>query len=241
MERKPDWSLGKYIRTITVRTEIGNDESPIAKIVDYYEGGQICHENNQLRRTEVHIQCCAGMEHQYPNAVKASNAGSNSHENGGDEINTASSSQAVLSHIIEPDMCSYEAIVCSPLLCAPTTTTAAPAATDSTVVSSPNKGESSSSKTNKVAKTTSSSSSGEITLLEAMRVINATCLLKQEEWWTYELCFGKGVRQIRFEIAQSVNSEGALTQKQVIANQYYLGYPHLENYKIDSALQDRVG
>ncbi len=188
--------MGKYVRSIVVRTEIGNDKSPISKLVDYYEGGQICHENNLLRRTEVHIQCCDGQS--YPNAMRVD----------------GQSSQAILSSIVEPELCTYEATVCSPLLC-------------------PENRLLTSSKV-------SSNNPTQLTLVEAMDVLNATCLSKLEEWWTYELCFGKGIRQIRFDVSQSVNSEGSVTQKQVITNQYYLGLPHLENYVNETALQERT-
>lgn len=36
----------------------------VVKIVDYYYGGQLCHETNRNRQTEVHIQCC------HPQAAK---------------------------------------------------------------------------------------------------------------------------------------------------------------------------
>ena len=43
-----------------------------------------------------------------------------------------------------------------------------------------------------------------------------TCLKKQEEWWSYELCFNKGLRQIRYHLDKyDVMPDGQIIQKQV--------------------------
>jgi hypothetical protein len=73
-----------------------------------------------------------------------------------------------------------------------------------------------------------------------MKLINSTCVIKQEDWWTYELCFSKGVRQIRFNIEQSMNTEGKIIQKQVVAAQFVLGLPILVNYEDEEQLAGQI-
>lgn len=82
--KSPNWSLGKYSRTIVVRRngDFLNDSAPIMKVnqihsnfhilnlkflklalqvIDFFVDGQRCDETNRGRSTEVHIQCCEGM------------------------------------------------------------------------------------------------------------------------------------------------------------------------------------
>jgi Glucosidase II beta subunit-like protein len=33
-----------------------------------------------------------------------------------------------------------------------------------------------------------------------MAAIGSTCLMKTEEWWSYEVCFNKGVRQFHIQL-----------------------------------------
>jgi hypothetical protein len=53
------------------------------------------------------------------------------------------------------------------------------------------------------------------TLLEVMKDLSVLCLGRQEEWWTYELCFGKGIRQFHVHVDVAKDDKGVLTQKQV--------------------------
>jgi hypothetical protein len=96
--KEPRWSLGIYNHTIAVRErrvdgQYPKGRAPIVKLVDFFEGGQRCDENNRPRRTQVHIQCCP--ERESPEMVLT----------------------AALVGINEPNICEYEAIVCSSLLC----------------------------------------------------------------------------------------------------------------------------
>ena len=50
-KKNPLWSLGRYESTEYERDE----EGQINKIIQYYYGGQICHENNHLRSSEVFL------------------------------------------------------------------------------------------------------------------------------------------------------------------------------------------
>jgi len=228
--KAPDWSLGKYVRTVVVRDRSAESSSssssspapsdgkeltmddknannaPIIKIVDYFQGGQICHENNQLRSVEVHVQCCDGEG--IPNAIpsEAYTSFDQTH---------SSFPLAVLNRITEPELCAYQATVCSPLLCLKPKTSV-----------------------------NQDTKSRHPRFSDVMKQINTTCLAKQEEWWTYELCFNKGVRQVRFNLEQAVTAEGNVVQKQVLANQYILGLPNFPIYQDEEALvamtQDKV-
>ncbi len=52
-------------------------------------------------------------------------------------------------------------------------------------------------------------------LSDILRSLNNTCLMRQEDWWTYELCFAKGIRQLRINSEQSVLPDGAIEVKKV--------------------------
>lgn len=77
-------------------------------------------------------------------------------------------------------------------------------------------------------------------LTPLMKRINSTCLSKQEEWWTYELCFNTGIRQVRYEIEQSVTAEGKLVQKNVLVSQYQLGLAPTDLYSNEEEIHQRI-
>jgi hypothetical protein len=56
---------------------------------------------------------------------------------------------------------------------------------------------------------------GNSVLTNVMASLNNSCLMRQEDWWTYELCFTKGVRQLRINVEQSVLPDGSVEQKKV--------------------------
>ena len=174
--------------------------------MDYFVGGQICHENDHHRSVEVHIQCCDGLG--IPNTIP-----SEAYFSG--EKNGNSFPIATLARITEPELCSYQATVCSPLLC-----------------SNFDSDENSSQKKSSRSLTKASKNS----FVEIMKAINSTCVARQEEWWTYELCFNKGARQVRFNLEQTVTAEGSVVQKQVLANQYILGLPPFHLYTNEELL-----
>ncbi len=123
--------------------------------------------------------------------------------------------KATFNVIEEPKTCAYKATVCTPLLCKRHKPDALAAADDG-----------------------AGSPSGVLT--ELMRTLNSSCLMRQEEWWTYELCFSKGIRQLRLNLEQSVLPDGSIEQKQVVVNQYILGNPLLHEYSNETALTARV-
>jgi hypothetical protein len=125
-----------------------------------------------------------------------------------------------LSMVEEPGLCKYEATVCSPLLCE------RPTHMHHSGVSH--------------AVTVPLKDSSVPQLAPTMKFINNTCLTKQEDWWTYELCFNSGLRQVRYDIEQSITAEGKLMQKNVLMSQYQLGTAPLALYANESALKALV-
>ena len=124
---------------------------------------------------------------------------------------------ATIASITEPDLCAYEVTVCSPLMC------------------------------KRPSEVLSTASASQVALKDApsaqlasvMKFINSTCLSKQEDWWTYELCFNSGLRQVHYDIQQVV-VEKKVTQKQLLLSQFQLGLAPVELYSDENALKKSV-
>lgn len=159
----------------------------------------------------MHIVCCegAGIKNYISAAAYYANLDSTAAQSG------IKLPAATLASITEPDLCSYEVTVCSPLMCKRPSDVLAPAS--------------------QVALVHSSAAQ----LAPIMKYINSTCLAKQEDWWTYELCFNSGLRQVRYDIEQST-VDGVMTQKQVLLSQYQLGFAPVEIYTDEHELKERV-
>lgn len=184
-------------------------------MIEYFEGGQKCEENRSHRSTEVEIICCEGTH--IKNFIAASvYYGFNENPSGPNNPHGLKLPAATLATIDEPKLCKYKATVCSPLMCKRpeelTTLTSTVPLKDSSVPQ----------------------------LAPVMKFINTTCLNKQEDWWTYELCFNSGVRQVRYEIEQSMTADGKLTQTQSVASQYQLGVAPLALYTNETGLKNMV-
>lgn len=151
----------------------------ISQLVDYYEGGQKCDETKSNRRTEVHIQCCEGTHYQLL-------YNSNHHQF---QTNKQNVPTAVFATIREPELCSYQAIICASFMCLTNEEQERSVSVTEIEDRKPKR-------TNKKEKSvTDGSNKSKEELVRFMKVINNTCLFKQEEWWTYEICFNKGARQ----------------------------------------------
>jgi hypothetical protein len=77
-----------------------------------------------------------------------------------------------------------------------------------------------------------------LSLVKIMHELNKTCLTKQEDWWTYELCFGVGLRQFHIHI-ENVKAEdsNSFIQKQSIQSQFILGKAPVQHYRNESYLR----
>eukprot|EP01031_Cornospumella_fuschlensis_P025260 gene25260-30504_t len=232
----------------------GTPKAPIVKVIEEYEGGQRCDETHSKRSISIHIQCCdsytdlpnntpSHIYHAQPHAVP----------------------KASLMLVSEPSVCVYEGIVCSPLLCRQdgglSAITRAGSAENGKASAKAKKGlgglmmdfakQQAEGKTvmqlpHPIAEYTASPTlavqpqpkqQSHLTYTEFLRAVESLCLVKQEEWWTYEVCINKGIRQIRFNIEQTISTEGAIVQKQVLANQYILGNAPTKMFKNESALE----
>ena len=89
----PDWSLGGYSRTV-VKGDLDMKNAPadpaLARDV-FDQQGQICHETNTLRQTNVTFKCC--------------------------EPDKRRRHRTYLVSVDETSLCNYEVVVCSPSLC----------------------------------------------------------------------------------------------------------------------------
>eukprot|EP00602_Paraphysomonas_sp_CaronLab_P003035 CAMPEP_0185031628 /NCGR_PEP_ID=MMETSP1103-20130426/19204_1 /TAXON_ID=36769 /ORGANISM="Paraphysomonas bandaiensis, Strain Caron Lab Isolate" /LENGTH=413 /DNA_ID=CAMNT_0027567203 /DNA_START=239 /DNA_END=1480 /DNA_ORIENTATION=+ len=215
--RNPIWSLGIY-----EHNEILTDaDGVISEVVEYFSGGQICHENDMQRSSEVHLTCCEKnmQETRRPIDIPA------------DQI-------ASLDRVVEPDLCYYEIHLCTPLLCP-----------DVMFAELPHRVRN-------------------ITLVEFMQKFKSTCLKRQEQWWSYDACFGppksmsqelvsrkkqkksqkekselqeftSGARQYRMTTVVSQSGK-AVKHMQYIEAEFSLGVPPLEMYDNETALQEAV-
>ena len=191
------------------------------QIIQYFEKGQHCDENGKLRSTELHIQCCVGLpgySELLSKGVFATDAkGTPGHVLKNDEMPVA-----ILMKVEEGMLCNYKATACSSLLCTHN---------DDDDNNSNNDGSS--------GKDMKSKAGGRFSLINVMNAINNTCLHKLEEWWTYELCFGSGIRQVHYELQQS-RIGNQFVQKQEAVNQYSLGHAPMVVFKSEELLQKHI-
>jgi hypothetical protein len=73
-------------------------------------------------------------------------------------------------------------------------------------------------------------------LLDFMESLKRRCLLAQGDWWRYELCFGKGIRQFHMDVDTVMDKEGKLIHRETLKSEYILGNAPLELYGNMSAI-----
>ena len=262
--RSPDYSLGTYERSAIIRErgDLQNKSARIVKMVEYFSGGQYCDETQGYRSTEVHIQCCEGlninnvavpsvaqagmglnMGNPFPPAAHAADQmhGEQPAEGGvggpagipGQKEHTGNSAGpvAILKASAEPRVCSYQLVVCSHLLCPdkppPDHEDILGGGGDGGDVNRP--GE-------------RSPSGGNMTLAQVMTNVQNLCLFKAEEWWTYELCFNKGIRQFHVNVQMITDENGEVkSYEQTMETEYTLGKPPPIDRMLDEGyLQERA-
>lgn len=74
-------------------------------------------------------------------------------------------------------------------------------------------------------------------LVLTMETLNKTCMARQEEWWTYELCFRSGLRQYHISMELVRQPDGSMHQHGVLAAEFSLGAAPIAFYGNGSALQ----
>jgi len=183
-----------------------------SQIIEYFENGQRCDETGEGRSTEVHIICCEGSAVKNFISAAAYYASMD-----GTAPHNLKLPAGTIASITEPDLCAYEVTVCSPLMCK----------RPSVVLST-------ASASQVPFKDTPSAQ-----LASVMKFINSTCMSRQEDWWTYELCFHSGLRQVHYDIQQVVVDK-KVTQKQLLLSQFQLGLAPVELYWDEEALKKSV-
>jgi hypothetical protein len=81
-------------------------------------------------------------------------------------------------------------------------------------------------------------------LLNIIEFLNSSCLLRQEDWWSYELCFGKGIRQFHMQIESEMKDERGervIVQHESLQSQYFLGNAPTRLYTNITALELAAG
>eukprot|EP00596_Hydrurales_sp_CCMP1899_P005544 CAMPEP_0119051236 /NCGR_PEP_ID=MMETSP1177-20130426/72918_1 /TAXON_ID=2985 /ORGANISM="Ochromonas sp, Strain CCMP1899" /LENGTH=413 /DNA_ID=CAMNT_0007030369 /DNA_START=378 /DNA_END=1619 /DNA_ORIENTATION=- len=198
--RSPEYSLGVYKRTVVMRErgDFHNESAKIVKVVDHFMDGQYCDETKGSRSTEVHMQCCEGLH--------IDNINHQEH----------SSSLAQVKAMSEPDVCTYQLVVCVPLLCP-----------------------------NRQVETDLGSWAEEglrtynQTLIQVIDSLSLSCMVRAEEWWVYEICFRSGIRQYHSQDeVTKVDGSDEVKHRQVILNQYSLGTAPTAIYNDIHALEE---
>lgn len=92
-KRPSDWSMGKFVpfeqaADAVVDTLDTPTDLPSSDIVHYFQGGQPCDENGELRNTHVTYKCCKSRP-----------------------------AEIAIDAIAEPSLCSYVINICVPSLC----------------------------------------------------------------------------------------------------------------------------
>lgn len=227
MLRQPDWSLGEYTSTDIIRygDDQTNTSAPIKKVIDYYENGQHCDETGVGRMSQVHFRCCRKSYKNQPQPMGQGFASQDEHIHRIMITDERGIKPPVLElyrihYIRETSVCQYEIIICMESMCLQR-----PETKDVNSNGGTNQSELS---------IPPIPSSYDLALF--MGHVNNTCLFRQEDWWTYELCFNKGIRQYHSQLTAIQQPDGKIIQASEIHSEFSLGYPPLETYDNLTAL-----
>ena len=199
-KRNPEFSLGKYQRTLLTRSDADptNTSSPITRIVEYYKDGQRCDENGALRSTEVTIQCC-------PEMIAVNNKKVQLGAQGNKIFNNMNAKNVKdLRPLTSSDSLPHIKAIHEPALCEYRLTICYEMLCTASNV-------------NEVGLLP-------LTLVQVIKEIAPMCMTRVEDWWTYELCFSKEVRQFHVETTMTVDKQGRGVEKRQIHQLYSLGH-----------------
>ena len=62
-----------------------------------------------------------------------------------------------------------------------------------------------------------------VTLVNIMNELLTSCMIRQEDWWTYEVCFNTGIKQFHVSTETQRQENGAIVQVQKVNNHFSLG------------------
>jgi hypothetical protein len=126
----PEWSLGEFAHSVDptpgareATADDNRDDSaspPPQPPVDVFLNGQHCDETGVGRSTKVEFRCC-GDDDSDPNGKATDDGDDAAFGAPAKKAKRAARRQpvATLASIREPATCTYEAVVCTPLLCDP--------------------------------------------------------------------------------------------------------------------------
>lgn len=66
------------------------------------------------------------------------------------------------------------------------------------------------------------------------------CLTRQEEWWTYEVCFNRSVIQFHAKLVPVVQDESKVNLQHVVESKFELGFPPHQLFENETALRERI-
>lgn len=217
VRRDPDWSLGHYTGTKIVRQngDSSDKTSPIIQMTDFYAEGQRCDETDQGRSVEVEMQCCANLPgaheaeqqhrrthgaHTHTQHTQHRKHGQAARDNNNKYYdNVQHEVNSFILSVSEPSVCAYKMTVCVPAMCFPNPPTSLPAAAAAAAGPHSQAGSSAGSASLAPLNILADPHS-QLDLVTIMRALNATCLHRQVDWWTYELCYAKGIRQFHLAL-----------------------------------------
>jgi hypothetical protein len=226
-------TLGKF-HSRTITTDL--DQEPpnvltdsavteIARIVDHYTGGDVCDETAEPRQTFVHLQCCG------PVTMTKTHAGGGLLHKDGHRIQ---SNAAAVVQIVENPTCHYNVTVCTPLLCHDPSSQedkgvlqevgaevaafigALENAADAVAVAV------------SAAAVDGESSSSSIEGMSVREILRRNlrryCIRSDSsEWWTYEYCHGRHVRQYHETIGTKKTESGLVATASIVEAEHILG------------------
>ena len=162
--------------------------------MDVFLNGQHCDETGQGRNTKVEFRCCGDQDgDDSDNSASKGSSSSASRAAKKKRSNARRAAVATLASIREPATCSYEAVVCTPLLCEASR--------------HPNHGAG------------KGGGGGNVSALDLLEPLRGVCLARQEGWWGYEVCHGEQVRQ--FHVEAGIDAKGKATSR--VAAEFVLG------------------
>lgn len=220
----------------------------VFQMTDHFTGGQRCDETNEHRRTSVHFVCCTRSSDA---AAPAVSIAGKPPRHGLSAAHGPSNTPSVIfiDHVEETQTCQYDVTVCVPKLCrtpSDTPSMASPsvssAAADTASLSTDAAGvQDITSSSTDVPATREPVEEEDKTLVTVVKSLGKNCLYRQEEWWMYEICFNKGIRQMHARSESVQQSNGVLVHTQVIDDQYSLGDAPIAIYTNNTALMRAAG
>jgi hypothetical protein len=185
---------------------LASGEVELATIVEKYEGGDICPETGKFRSSTVTIICCSSdviSTHKNKLPTGGFRQGSGLQSNVVD---------AALYSVRERDMCTYDLVVCTSLLCAGPSTELVPNDNGKAKVKIM-----SGTASHPFAKTRVATADESVReILD--RTLGSVCLQSVPGgWWTYEFCHAQHIRQYRDEVGRKLSAAGTVFTSQVEA------------------------